>query len=177
VNSLIRLPTGLFEELLAHLLPDGCKVEQAAFLFVAADSSAEHVRFDVVEVAKLAAADFDSQGSEYLELADNTRARLIKHAHDLGVSLVEMHSHPFPWPAAFSDADLAGLAETVPDMWWRLPKRPYIAVVVAPSGFDALLWLDSPSAPQALGGVLAGDRLMRPTNRTLRALPGGLTRQ
>lgn len=168
--SLIRMPHGLHEELLVHLLPAHCKVEQAAFLFATVTRSTEHVYFDVIDVAKLSTNDFDSQAGDYLELSDDSRARLIKRAHDLGASLVEMHSHPFPWPAEFSLADLKGLEETVPHMWWRLAKRPYVAIVVAPDGFDALLWLEDSRVPKALGGLLAGDMLIRPTNHTLQAL-------
>ena len=122
----------------------------------------------VIEATKLAASDFAVQEGEYLEMADATRARLIKRAHDLGASLVEMHSHPGPWPAAFSPSDRMGLKETVPHMWWRLKGRPYLAIVVAPSDFDALLWLDNPHVPRPLDGVLAGKRLLRPTNKSLK---------
>ncbi len=48
-----------------------------------------------------------------------------------------------------------------------LKKRPYLAIVVARSGFDALVWLDNPKRPQQLDGILAGDRLLRPTNKSL----------
>ena len=167
MNSVLRLRAGLFEELLNHLLPARGQREQAAFLFVSTSRLAEHVSFDVIETSKLEACDFEAQATDYLELKDETRARLIKRAHDLGASLVEMHSHPGPWPAAFSLADRIGLNETVPHMWWRLPRRPYIAIVVARSGFDALLWLDNPKTPQPLGCLLAGDRLLRPTNYSL----------
>ena len=55
----------------------------------------------------------------------------------MGASLVEMHSHIGPWPAGFSYADRLGLQETVPHMWWRLKKRPYLALVVTNCSFDA----------------------------------------
>ena len=99
-------------------------------------------------------------------MADGTRAALIKRAHDLEASLVEMHSHPAPWPAAFSYADRMGLSETVPHMWWRLNRRPYLAIVVSPSGFDALLWLDNATLPRALDTLKAGDRMLQPTNNS-----------
>jgi hypothetical protein len=167
MNSVLKLPPGLFEELLEHLLPARGRHEQAAFLFVTMNRLADHVSFDVLETTKLHAVDYETQATDYLELKDETRAQLIKRAHDLGASLVEMHSHPGPWPAAFSLADRMGLNETVPHMWWRLPKRPYLAIVVARTGFDALLWLDNPKMPRPLGCLLAGDRLLRPTNYSL----------
>lgn len=101
-------------------------------------------------------------------MADRTRAALIKRAHDLDASLVELHSHPGPWPAAFSYADRMGLRETVPHMWWRLKKRPYLAFVVASSSFDALVWLDGPKMPRRLDGLVVGERFLRPTNFSLR---------
>ena len=64
--------------------------------------------FEVIDAAKLGPDEFESQLGDYLELADETRARLIKRAHDLQASLVEMHSHPAPFPAAFSPADRPG---------------------------------------------------------------------
>lgn len=167
MKAILNMPFGLFDELTDHLLPPGGTREEAAFLFVTAEQLDQQVRFEVIEATMLAPGEFDSQFGDYLELADETRARLIKRAHDLGASLVEMHSHPFPYPAAFSLADRAGLSETVPHMWWRLKKRPYLAVVVAPDDFDALVWLDNPRVPQALDGILDGGRLLRPTNNSL----------
>ena len=167
MKAVLRLPPGLFEELVAHLLPDGSRCEEAAFLCVSSVRSDECTFFDVQHVEKLGRDDFDHQAGNFLELADHTRARLIKQAHDLSASLIEMHSHPGPWPAGFSVADRIGLSETVPHMWWRLKGRPYVALVVAPSGFDALVWLNNPKIPIALDAIVAGDRLLKPTNNSL----------
>jgi hypothetical protein len=166
MKTLLMLRPGLFEDLTAHLLPRETVREQAAFLF-AKPPRADHVSFEVQESEKLTPDDFESQEGDYLELKDETRARLIKQAHALQACLIELHSHPGPWPAAFSPADRVGLSETVPHMWWRLHKRPYAAIVVAPSGFDALVWLDNPRVPQALDALMAGDRLLKPTNNSL----------
>jgi hypothetical protein len=169
MKTVLKLPAGAYEELVAHLLPGDTANEQAAFLFARARGTDHGVALDVIDSAKLANADFAVQAPDYLELADATRARLIKRAHDLDASLVEMHSHPGPWDAAFSPSDLRGLSETVPHMWWRLNKRPYAAIVVAPSGFDALVWLDGPTFPQELHSLAAGSQILAPTNITMRA--------
>jgi proteasome lid subunit RPN8/RPN11 len=166
MKTILKLRPGLFEDLVMHLLPRDNTREQAAFLF-ASCSQAEDVSFNVQQSEKLTPDDFDSQDSDYLELKDKARARLIKRAHDLQASLIELHSHPGPWPAAFSPADRLGLSETVPHMWWRLHKRPYVAIVVAPSGFDALVWLENPKVPQALDVLMAGKCPMKPTNNSL----------
>jgi hypothetical protein len=165
----LNLPAGAYEDLVAHLLPGDTQNEQAAFLFARARGTDRGVALDVIDSAKLAASDFAVQAPDYLELADPTRARLIKRAHDLDASLVEMHSHPGPWDAAFSPSDLRGLSETVPHMWWRLKGRPYAAIVIAPSGFDALVWLNGPSFPQELHSLTAGSQILVPTNITIRA--------
>lgn len=163
----LHLPDGLYEELRAHLLPPGDPLEQAAFLFAKTSQDQASTRFDLVAAEKLTASDFDERGSGHLELSDETRKRLIKRAHDLGTSLIEMHSHPMPWPAQFSEYDREGLLETVPHMLWRLAKRPYAAIVVAPSGFDALVWLSDPQKPSALDALVAGSQIMKPTNLSL----------
>lgn len=168
MKTVLSLPAGAYEDLAAHLLPGNTPNEQAAFLFARARRTGEGVALDVIDSAKLIAADFEVQAPDYLELTDATRARLIKRAHDLDASLVEMHSHPGPWDAAFSPSDLRGLSETVPHMWWRLNKRPYAALVIAPSGFDAMVWLDGPSFPYELHALAAGSQILRPTNITLR---------
>lgn len=166
MSAVLRMPEGLFDELVAHLLPPNSEREEAAFLFVRPAGGEEGV-FDVVESVKLTPRDFESQFEDYLELADETRAQLIKRAHDLDASLVEMHSHPGPFPAGFSLADRRGLRDTVPYMWWRLKKRPYFAIVVATDGFDALAWVTNPNVPQPLTAISAGDRLVHPTNNSL----------
>ncbi|WP_296337464.1 Mov34/MPN/PAD-1 family protein [Reyranella sp.] len=168
MKTLLKMPDALFMDLIAHLLRPDSIHEEAAFLFVNSSRFEDHVNFEVVESMKLTPEDFETQESDYLELKDTTRARLIKRAHDLGASLVEMHSHPGARTAAFSLADRVGLQETVPHMWWRLRSRPYVAIVVARNCFDALVWLDDPKIPLPLGGILAGEHLRRPTNQSLK---------
>lgn len=168
----LHLPDDAFKALRAHLLPAPAVREEAAFLVARAYIADEVHRLELIEMIKLADADFARQQSDYLEMNDEARARIIKRAHDLKGALIEVHSHPGPWPARFSRADMDGLAETVPHMLWRLPKRPYTAIVVAPGGFDALVWIDGQRRPSALDRVVAGDRILTPTNHTLRTLHG-----
>lgn len=168
MKALLKVEGGLYDDLIAHLLPPECEQEQAAFLFACAARSDHQVLFEVIEAVKLGPSDFAAQEGDYLEMTDERRAGLIKRAHDLDASLVEMHSHLGPWPAAFSYADRMGLKETVPHMWWRLKSRPYLAIVVAKSNFDALLWLDNKTVPRALDALLVGDWLLKPTNLSLK---------
>lgn len=171
MRVLLELEPALHEDLLGHLLGQPGHQEQAAFLFVTGRKGGGETVFQVADSYKAKPADFASQEGDYLELADGTRAGLIKRAHDLGASVVEMHSHPGPYPAAFSIADRYGLRETVPHMWWRLKASPYLAIVVASSGFDALLWLDNPKVPRPLDGLMVDGTLLEPTNNSLRGWP------
>ena len=155
-------------KLMEHLLPTHTKREQAAFLFARAHHGGDEVRFEVIETRKLAADDFAVQQSDYFELCDESRAEVIKRAHDLRASLIEIHSHTGPWPAEFSISDRMGLRETVPHMWWRLDERPYIALVVTKTEFDALVWLDDPKVPRGLDAWRVEARLFFPTNNSLR---------
>jgi hypothetical protein len=167
MKAFMNIEPDLYEDLMGHLLPAGNRQEQAVFLFADSIRSDHQVTFEVVEARKLGPADFARQQGDYLEMADATRASLIKEAHDLEASLVEIHSHLGPWPAGFSYTDRLGLQETVPHMWWRLNKRPYLALVVTNSGFDALLWLDDAKIPRALDGLQVGERMLTPTNFSL----------
>lgn len=160
----LEINEGIYADVIAHLLPPGNAREQAAFLFANASQTDDQVQFKVIEVQKLVATDFVKQEADYLEMTDVTRADIIKRAHDLDASLIEIHSHLGPWPAGFSFSDRIGLQETVPHMWWRLKQRPYLALVVTESGFDALAWLDNPKIPETLDALIVGDTIFRPTN-------------
>ncbi|WP_339688355.1 Mov34/MPN/PAD-1 family protein [uncultured Parasphingorhabdus sp.] len=164
--TILAMSESLYDGLISHLLPPQSGREQAAFLFARPTPDDQNV-FEVVASERLTSVDFAAQENDYLELDDEVRAKLIKQAHDLDASLVEMHSHPGPFPAAFSWADRRGLSETVPYMWWRLKKRPYFAIVVAQSGFDALVWRIDPKIAKPLEGIRTGSRLLHPTNNSL----------
>jgi Prokaryotic homologs of the JAB domain len=149
-----------------HLLPQSVEKEQAAFLFgsYTTDDNSIHI----VQYRLMSNKDFAAQEIDYLELRDAARACLIKHAHDLGACLIEIHSHPGKLPATFSTSDLIGLRETVPHMFWRLPDRPYVALVLADHTFDALIWVDDAAQPLGLTALKVGRRTLTPTNLSLR---------
>jgi hypothetical protein len=140
---LVRLRDADLGRLRAHLLPRMSRQEQGAFLFCHHSvSPAGDKVFDCEYWQALRPEDYEIQAGDYLELGDAARARLIKEAHDRKLCLVESHSHPGPYPAAFSYSDLAGLDEFVPHVRWRLHGRPYAALVFARAGFDGLAWTD-----------------------------------
>jgi hypothetical protein len=107
------------------------------------------------------------QSPWHLELRDSERARVIRWAHDLGAGLVEAHVHRLPDPAEFSFSDLSGLAAFVPHVRWRLAKRPYVALVLGPRTFDALVWTGESAEPAPLQALVVGRVERLPTGRTL----------
>jgi hypothetical protein len=166
-GHVLTLEPGLRDDLWRHLLPAASATEQAAFLFCTSTVREGGLDFAVTDSAFLGQKDFAAQHEDYLELTDETRIRLIKRAHDLAASLIEFHSHPGPWPASFSHSDRLGLEDTVPHMRWRLKGRPYGAIVVAPTGFDALVWANDPRIPEPLAGIRVGPEFLTPTNASL----------
>lgn len=165
-RPIIRMNSELAAELWHHLIGGERGVEEVAFLF--ASFSREHRAFQVTEQYLVPPTGFAFSSRWHFELSDETRALVIKRAHDLGMSLIEVHSHDDPDPPRFSPTDLLGLAEFVPHVWWRLKGRPYAAVVVAPGGLDGLAWTEGPDAPVALAGIEVNGEL-RPASGRSRA--------
>jgi proteasome lid subunit RPN8/RPN11 len=162
-GEVIVLTRAEYAQLRAHLLPPGAEDEEAAFAF--ADLRETHgCRFVPREWMLLGPDDFEYRSPYHLEMADTTRAKIIKRAHDLQASIVEFHSHPQN-DIGFSPSDLAGLAEFVPHVWWRLKSRPYAAVVVAPGGIDGLAWTTTPEKSERIAGLNVDGRLIKPWTR------------
>lgn len=168
MRTALSLPLEIYNELKAHLLPDDAEIEEAAMVFASVRNYADLMQLDYKDWYPVPSEDYVYQSSGYIELTDKARAAIIKHAHDLNACLVEFHSHPYPYEACFSWSDLLGFKEFVPHIWWRLPDRPYAAVVVSPSGFDALIWIDNPEDAKMLDAMKIGDQIMYPTGRTLK---------
>ncbi|SRR6266404_7660528 len=164
---LLEMAADVHASALQHLLPTQSPNEQAAFLFVRPEAKAAATVFRLVEWRPVMPDGLAIQLPHHIELADEERAYVIKRGHDLGASIVEMHSHRFPGPAAFSASDRAGLREFVPHVLWRLKRRPYLAVVVTPDSFDGLVWMDAGVSPRQLDGMLAGGRILSPSRISL----------
>lgn len=159
------MPAEVHSEIWRHLFSDPRGREQAAFLFVREEKneSASALAFSHAEWMPILPEGFEYRSSTYLELTGESRAKVIKRAHDLGASLVELHSHTGPWPAAFSWSDIEGFQEFVPHVRWRLKGRPYFAVVVANTGFDGFAWTTDAEEPVPISGIYAGTKLLVPT--------------
>ena len=161
---LLELPRGAYADIWAHLLPNRQPFsEQAAFVYAHMETREEADVFRCVEWFPVGPSGFLYRSEFHLELTDEMRGLVIKRAHDLGASIAEFHSHAGSWPAQLSPSDLFGLEEFVPHAWWRLKRRPYLAVVVALSGFDGLAWISDPKMPQRLDGIVVGETKLEPT--------------
>jgi hypothetical protein len=158
--AVLNISERIYSKVRRHLLPWRHRAEEAAFLYVV---PAEDGAFEYVEWFPVPASGFASRSAYHLELSDETRATVIKRAHDLGASLVELHSHLGCGHARFSASDLAGFRDFVPHVFWRLKSRPYLAVVMTRTGFDGFVWRRGPDAPERLRGIQAGGRLLAPT--------------
>jgi len=156
-RSTLHLPQGMYDTLWEHLLGVDSEAEEAAFVFADHVLDNGQVRFDGREHFLVPPKGFASRSPFHFELTDDVRASVIKRAHDLQVSLVELHSHNGSFPARFSPSDLYGFQEFVPHVRWRLKKRPYGAIVVAGSGFDGFVWSDEELTPKRLDAIIVGE--------------------
>ena len=159
----ISLPESMLSNIHQHLFPNNDRREQGGFLFARFDEVGQV--FDVLEWVPLTGTDYVHQERDYLELTDVTRAALIKKAHDMQASLIEIHCHPGQVKVAFSLADWMGFREFVPHVRWRLAKRPYAALVFGYECVDGLAWLGDQAVPIEINCLYSGsDRLVTTGN-------------
>jgi len=150
----LHIPKKVHQAVWTQLLPRHLRSEKAGFMYVRHESQDESAVFEYVDWYLVPSDGFLDRSRYHFELTDETRARVIKQAHDLGTSLVEFHSHAGRWSAAFSASDLLGFQEFVPHVWWRLKGKPYLALVVTRTSFDGLAWLSDPRTPQHIDGII-----------------------
>ena len=142
--------------------------ECGAFLFASATRNGD---LHVVEVVVLKPSDFAAQTAYHLKLCEDTLQRMIVRAHTTNTALIEAHSHPLskgPW-VRFSSFDCEGLADTGPHMAWRLPGRPYVALVFGQDAFDSLYWEGLDRNPQGVMDVVVAGDLLRASRESARA--------
>lgn len=163
VQVFIHIPKEIHQAVWTQLLPRHLRSEEAGFMYVRHNPQDEVEVFEYVDWYLVPSNGFLNRSRYHFELTDETRARVIKQAHDLGTSLVEFHSHAGSWPAAFSVSDLLGFQEFVPHAWWRLKSKPYLALVVTRASFDGLAWLNDPQTPQYLDGIVVEGSILTPT--------------
>ena len=157
--AVVSVPEQIYRMVRRHLLPGWHRLEEAAFLYAVPNEDA----FEYLEWFPVPASGFVSRSAYYLELNDETRAKVIKRAHDLGASIVELHSHVGRERARFSPSDFSGFRDFVPHVLWRLKHLPYLAVIMTRTGFDGFVWKPGLDAPERLHGIQVGSRLLAPT--------------
>lgn len=163
----IVIPPPLFETARRHLQG---KREQICF-FRARASSDEAIALEDIHL--LRTTDLEVQTAFHLELTDAARAELIRWAWQADAGLVEAHLHTKKGWAEFSGSDYVGFREWVPHVWWRLPGKPYAALVTDGVDWDGLAWVESPDRAVAVGELVSGDERVRLTGRSARTLDEG----
>lgn len=168
VSAVVELAAADHAAVLAHLLPVEPEAEEAAFLFATSAVDAGRLQLRVIEKYFVKPEEFNIRTLGHLELRADVHERMIRTAHYMNAVLIETHSHPYDFESAacFSPSDLAGLAQVVPHVMFRLPQRPYAAIVVAPAGFDALIWTEPGGRARTIDAVLVGGKRMLPTGYT-----------
>lgn len=168
----VEIPAEHYRKLSGHLLRPRSDLEQAAFLFVRAAVSARGCTFSYLDSLLVAPRGFSIHSEFHLELDGQTKAQVIKTAHDLQCSLLEIHSHPGVDIAQFSASDFMGLEAFVPHVWWRLKKRPYAALVMARKSFDGLAWFNGPHEPEPVESLIVDGRKYPSTGLSFKSLTG-----
>lgn len=153
----IGLTTKQWTELREHL---DTPTERAAFLFAQPDD--DNLR--IVETWLVDDHHYDVRSHDEILLSEDVRPEVIGRAHVGNYVVVELHSHWWPGPrTAFSLYDLHNLTEFAPHMLWRLPGRPYVALVMGRESYDALIWT-SRDQVGVLDGLIIDSQIVRPTN-------------
>lgn len=87
----------------------------------------------------------------------------------MDTSLIEIHSHVDQVNAKFSWSDWVGFGEFVPHILWRLPGRPYGALVFTNDSFDGLFWDDDVNNPHVIEKVKDDQVAMNSTGLSQKA--------
>ena len=153
MTTLVCLSQSQFYQLKSHLIPRRHKVEQVAFLFVTPHQSSGTLRLVCQDIWCCAPDELDHQSACHISLKDETKASLIKKAHDTRCALVELHSHTGKPSAQFSPSDYFGFEEFVPHVRWRLKGAPYAALVLTKKDMDGFVWAGRETIAARLEGI------------------------
>jgi len=150
--------------------------ERAVFLFVQAAKPDSAIWRPVEQWFLDPEKDYDESSELHVALAPHVMPQVFKTAHDTSAAVVEIHGHYWPGDhTRFSTYDVAGLEQLVPQMLWRLPGRPYFALVVGSDSFDGLVWSTRDDA-RVIEPLQLGVDTLAPTGASLavwQRRPGG----
>lgn len=147
--AVVRAPQTVYGPAVEHLQR---RPEQVGFFLAEYDADAR--AFDLRQWRGVPDEGLDYQSDVHVELSDAAQTAVIQWAWESGLALVEAHSHRWG-PAQFSGSDFAGFAEWVPHVRWRLRRRPYAALVLAPGTLDGLAWIEG--GRERVDGVVVGN--------------------
>lgn len=160
----IEIDRSSYQDIKNFLLQDG--MEHAVFLLARQSENDLGLIFKIQNYRLVSNEEIDSSSHD-LRLKDKAQSKIVKWAWDNKACLIEIHSHPFTQKGVgFSSYDLDGFKEFVPYVWWRLKGKPYIAIVQGKQDYDALVWLENPTSPKKIGGIITDSIVITPTNRT-----------
>lgn len=177
MNVTVRIPFRVYRGIRRCLLPRTMAVEEAGFIFAEVIAQDGHILFEFRDWYHVRPGDCEIQSAGHIALNDEMRPRMIKRAHDLGCTIIEIHSHLGEKGAEFSASDLYGFTEFVPHVRWRLGGKPYAAIVLTRSDFDAMAWHNGSTRPVPVSDIKVPRffwrRRFRPTGATLRRCRNG----
>lgn len=165
-NVYLRISKNTYSKILNHLISND-NVEDAAFIYAKEHVQGDSHIFELVDWELASGSDYESRSEVHLHIGDKMRAHIIKKAHDLQASLIELHSHSGHLSVQFSPSDYWGFKDFVPHVWWRLQGKPYLAFVFNKTGFDALIWYNNPHTPEQVDGIIIDNQCILPTKLTL----------
>jgi hypothetical protein len=169
VSLHLRSNDNTYQQVADHLRR---RPEQIAFLHgttVAGATGELEVTIEIDDVLALHEGDMEL-GEWCVELTERAQDVVLTWAARADGWLVEVHSHlgPLADPARFSPTDVAGLADWVPHVRWRLGRRPYAALVFGPTTFDGVGWhRELRDAPVQVGSWATTSDQMVATMRSL----------
>jgi len=141
VKYIITLEAKLEKELRAHLFQND--LEQGAFLFANVIMTTYKLNLQVVDSYFIPPEGWEFQLDLYLEMKDEERAKLMKHARDGNFAVIDCHSHPGSGgDVRFSPSDERGMQEFAIYAKWKLDGKPYAAMVWGESSADAFMWVE-----------------------------------
>lgn len=167
-TAIIKCSADTLQQIKKHLLPKNQIDEEAAFAFGTANMSNQTVVVEINEWRLIKDSEYKIKSRYHIEFKDSIRGELIKRAHDINAALIEFHSHLGAYPAQFSMSDFIGFEDFVPHVMWRLPERPYVALVFSRGSFDGLIWATEDSSPKPIDKIVAGANEHLPTNLSLK---------
>ena len=166
-TAVLTVPSAFHFRLTKHLVRRRPVSEEAAFIFSSTLKNGI-CKFDFIDMYIVPESEFSYRSLYGIELTSDCRAKVIKRAHDLNASLIELHSHPHARTSEFSPSDRSGFAEFVPHVWWRLKGRPYAAMVFGANDFDSLYWESNSHKPDGVLKLQLEDKELTPTELSFR---------